>query len=79
MKDPIKAIQDAVEQASESREREQQVFDWLCDNPQSMRYIVWHLLDSGYLSVCEVAEMREQGHRIEIDNIIKQFSDENLH
>ena len=79
MKNPIEAIHEDVARAQELREREQQVFDWLCDNPQSMRYIVWHLLDSGYLSVYEVAEMREQGHRIEIDNIIRQFSDENLH
>ena len=76
MENPIEAIKTAGERSQEQREREQQVFDWLCNNPQSMRYIVWHLLYAGYLSLCEVAEMREQGHRLEIDNILKQYEHE---
>lgn len=76
MENPIEAIKTEVERSQQQREREQQVFDWLCDNPKSMRYIVWHLLYAGYLSVYEVAEMREQGHRVEIDNILKQYEHE---
>lgn len=72
MKDPRQAIKEEMAKLQERSEHEQQVFDWLCDNPQSMRRIVWHLLDTGYLTVCEVAEMRERIHEVNFHNFLSE-------
>lgn len=65
-------IRQCVENSKKKSECEQVIFDWLCDNPASIRRIVWHLLDAGYLSLCEVAEMREENWRAQINELIHE-------